>query len=542
MSAPAVGLDTNLVEKVGIHISAKNLPKLHTFNMTDPFAAIFVLDKKRNALVGSGVTETIKDSLNPKFTKLFNLDYLFEEAQEVIIQIYHNTGHQNLLDFERHELIGEFRFPLANLMCAPGQVITAALRNANKVGANLGEIEVRAEPIANTRDLFMVQFSASKLVNKEGFFSKSDPFLEISRMNEDGSYTSVWRSEHKDNTLNPAWTVAKIPMVGLCNGDIDRPLKIEIFDHERSGKHVFMGMVTTSVRGMLTSNNRPMPVIEPEKQQKKKGYVDSGTLTAGNAQIEYHPAFSDFIMGGLEISLSIGIDFTGSNGDPREPTSLHYLDPAQKTWNVYQQAIHSVATVLEPYDADKKYAVFGFGARVRAPDGTFTPAQHCFPVYGGGNEVTGIPGVMQAYSDCLHHVMLSGPTLLAPIINATCHNASMLGCTQERQKYHILLIITDGVVNDMDATKQAIIAASHQAVSIIIIGVGPADFKDMAVLDGDKERLTFAGQSAARDIVQFVAFTPGMAAGQLAEQVLAEIPRQALEYFEKNRILPNGRR
>jgi hypothetical protein len=298
--------------------------------MTDPFAAIFVLDKKRNALVGSGVTETIQDSLNPKFTKMFNLDYLFEEAQEVIVQIYHNTGHQNLLDFDRHELIGEVRFPLANLMCAPGQVITSVLRNANKVGANLGEIEIRAEPIANTRDLFMVQFSASKLVNKEGFFSKSDPFLEISRMNEDGSYTLVWRSDYKDSTLNPAWAVAKIPMVGLCNGDIDRPLKIEILDHERSGKHVFMGVVTTSVRGMLTSNNRPMPVIEPEKQQKKKGYVDSGTLTAGNAQIEYHPAFSDFVMGGLEISLSIGIDFTGSNGDPRDPSSLHYLDPAQK--------------------------------------------------------------------------------------------------------------------------------------------------------------------------------------------------------------------
>eukprot|EP01033_Poteriospumella_lacustris_P004544 gene4545-3249_t len=543
MSAPPVpGIDSRMVEKVGIHISAKNLPKLHTFNMTDPYAAIFLLDKKKNALIGSGVTEVVKDNLNPKFAKMFNVDYLFEEAQEVIVQIYHHTGHQNLLEFDRQELIGEYRFPLATLMCATGQVLHAALRNANKLGAQLGEIEIRAEPIANTRDLFVVEFSCNKLVNKEGFFSKSDPFLEISRMNEDGTHTMVWRSEHKDNTLNPRWALTKIPMVSLCNGDIDRPLKIDIYDHERSGKHVFMGTSSTSVRGMLSGGNRPIPVVEPEKQQKKKGYVDSGTLTAGNCQIEYHPAFTDFVMGGLEISLSIGIDFTGSNGDPREPTSLHYLDPSQKTWNVYQQAVHAVATVLEPYDTDKKYAVYGFGARIRAADGTFTPAQHCFPVYGGGNEVVGIPGVMQAYSDCLHHVMLSGPTLLAPIINATAHTAGTIGCTQERQRYHILLIITDGVVNDMDATKQAIIAASHQALSIIIIGVGPADFKDMAVLDGDKERLTFAGQAAVRDIVQFVAFTPGMAAGQLAEQVLAEIPRQALEYFERNRILPQGRR
>lgn len=37
-------------------------------------------------------------------------------------------------------------------------------------------------------------------------------------------------------------------------------------------------------------------------------------------------------------------------------------------------------------------------------------------------------------------------------------------------------------------------------------------------------------------------FTPDMPAGQLAEQVLAEIPRQALEHFERSRILPNTRK
>jgi hypothetical protein len=44
-------------------------------------------------------------------------------------------------------------------------------------------------------------------------------------------------------------------MVQLCNGDIDRPLKIEVFDHEKSGKHVPMGQVTacccTVVLGMV---------------------------------------------------------------------------------------------------------------------------------------------------------------------------------------------------------------------------------------------------------------------------------------------------
>jgi oligoribonuclease NrnB/cAMP/cGMP phosphodiesterase (DHH superfamily) len=43
----------------------------------------------------------------------------------------------------------------------------------------------------------------------------------------------------------------KIPMVQLCNGDIDRPLKIEVFDHEKSGKHVPMGQVTAAAGSVL---------------------------------------------------------------------------------------------------------------------------------------------------------------------------------------------------------------------------------------------------------------------------------------------------
>jgi hypothetical protein len=34
-----------------------------------------------------------------------------------------------------------------------------------------------------------------------------------------------------------------------------------------------------------------------------------------------------FLAGGCEISLIAAIDFTGSNGDPAEPSSLHYISP-----------------------------------------------------------------------------------------------------------------------------------------------------------------------------------------------------------------------
>ena len=49
----------------------------------------------------------------------------------------------------------------------------------------------------------------------------------------------------------------------------------------------------------------------------------------------------------------------------------------------------------------------------------------------------------------------------------------------------MLLILTDGVIHDMESTKTSLINSSHLPLSIIIVGVGNADFNNMEVLDGD---------------------------------------------------------
>lgn len=56
------------------------------------------------------------------------------------------------------------------------------------------------------------------------------------------------------------------------------------------------------------------------------------------------------------------------------------------------------------------------------------------------------------------------------------------------QQYYVLLLLTDGVLSDMEDTKAAIIKASRLPMSVIIVGVGQADFKDMNELDADEGR------------------------------------------------------
>ena len=50
-----------------------------------------------------------------------------------------------------------------------------------------------------------------------------------------------------------------------------------------------------------------------------------------------------------------------------------------------------------------------------------------------------------------------------------------------RVEYFVLLMITDGSINDFELTKQQIIKAARLPLSIIMVGVGGADFKGLVI-------------------------------------------------------------
>jgi hypothetical protein len=84
----------------------------------------------------------------------------------------------------------------------------------------------------------------------------------------------------------------------------------------------------------------------------------------------------------------------------------------------------------------------------------------------------------------------------------------------------------------MPETIQAIVNLSFLPCSIIIVGVGSANFDNMKKLDGDGAPLRDAqGKQVARDIVQFVEFNQCIKRGNLAEEVLKEVPAQLVSYM-----------
>ena len=50
----------------------------------------------------------------------------------------------------------------------------------------------------------------------------------------------------QDNA-NPDWPPVTMTSVKLCNGDYERPLKVEIWDFDDNGHHDFIGEFLTNV-------------------------------------------------------------------------------------------------------------------------------------------------------------------------------------------------------------------------------------------------------------------------------------------------------
>jgi hypothetical protein len=80
---------------------------------------------------------------------------------------------------------------LGQLMGADGNCISRPIRGGK---GNQGFCCVRAEEVASCAHQILLQLGGKGLKNQDGWFGKSDPFLVASRMNEDGSWTVVWKS------------------------------------------------------------------------------------------------------------------------------------------------------------------------------------------------------------------------------------------------------------------------------------------------------------------------------------------------------------
>ena len=261
----------------------------------------------------------------------------------------------------------------------------------------------------------------------------------------------------------------------------------------------------------ITINNMPFQIISRSKLTKNYTFVD-------------------YLLAGIQIGLTVAIDFTNSNGNPNDSSSLHFIHGDIP--NQYERAINACGTIVGYYDYDQLFPCFGFGAKINnIPMPIFNLNFQQDP------NINYIEGIIDAYHNSINNVQLWGPTNFAPIIREMNKIIKQQG---HQLKYHILMILTDGVIDDLDETINELVEGSFLPLSVIIIGIGNADFSNMVYLDADENPLVNSrGIRSARDLVQFVPFLKYESNPEnLAMEVLYEIPRQIVDYYDQNNIDP----
>eukprot|EP01080_Neovahlkampfia_damariscottae_P002551 gene2551-3513_t len=518
----------SLSTQVELTISCKDLIKLDLLSQSDPKVFIELKNKKTSQWQFIGQTETLKDAKNPTFEKKVKVQYFFEENQELHFRVVDSDSDQ---DTSKHQLIGDLYCTLGKIVGSRGSCITQPLINKENPSRKNGFISIQAEEISETSHIITLKLSCKNL-DKMDIIGKSDPYLVFEK-EKNGKFTEVFRTETIMKTLNPNFKSFELDTGKLCSNDFKKSFRVTCFDWDRLSDDELIGYFDITLEKLLKNGkDYRYDVVNPEKKKKNKKYQNSGLLIVDEIKVVKIPTFLDYLVGGQQISLIVAIDFTASNGNPSDPDSLHYMNVNQ--FNDYQKAIISVGNVLNYYDSDKKYPVFGFGGKVNSQ------LSHCFPCnfQPSQPEVFGVKGILDIYGYAINQVELFAPTLFSPLLKETNRIAE-----KYQDNYFVVLILTDGVINDMDATIEQIVKASYLPVSIVIIGIGDADFKNMDMLDSDNETLEVDGKKAERDVVQFVPFSKykNSSPDSLAEEVLKEIPKQFMNYVGKRNIVPMTR-
>ncbi len=439
------------------------------------------------------------------FATTFFFDYFFEKEQLI-----------------KYEILQEKEIVSTNEIFVSSFMSNRDFRIINKIiGSNkqyLGKIKLDLKVISKKNKLrnLISEFTEIKFEYTQS--DKDERFFILKNINDD----KIWRPSYKSSEFYLhnriyAFKNIKLETSILCESETQNIL-IEIYktkDNFPSGYAEF------------TLNNLNNQILIYEKLNSDKIL---GQIIISH---KYHSKkrFTDYLREGIDLNLNIAIDYTISNGKPNDKNSLHYANGEEA--NDYEKAIYSCGKIVAYYDKDQIFPVYGFGG---IPPGE-NESNDCFNInFTDSPNIKTIEEVISIYKQSLNQIAFKGPTRFAPVISKVMEEIKKeMKDYPEDNHYEILMILTDGIINDMPKTLELLVDCAELPLSVIIIGIGKANFDDMHILDGDEVKLTdHKGRVTKRDLVQFVEyekFKQKKGNEELAEEVLKEIPRQVEEYY-----------
>ncbi len=522
-----------------------------TGDTSDPLCVVYTKDNGAINWIEQGRTEIIANKTTGEFITKIYVKYKFEEACQIKFALYDcddsfKTNNSTRLDLERQDFLGSAE-------CDISIIVGMGIHTMTLQGVPKGEITVNMMPKPITNDIlhFYPQFVNLDIRSFSLFgccISGASVYMVIS-IKIDRDYIPIYRTDYVVTNGNGAFPMIDLEVSKL--GNLESPFRIELFRFDNPHS-VLIGYVDTTLDNMMRSERLDLTNKEAQRRSgsASKNSRNSGQIIFSEKQITPRPTFMDYINHGLQIGFQLVVDFTGSNGDPRIPGTLHHLAPVDHTspfythgfvsMSEYMKAFKMLYNVVHGYDSDGLIPFWGYGALIPTSNGAKINSWD-FAINGddANPSVHGMQGVMEAYKHALTNIELSGPTNFAPIIRKLT-TLKRTEISQGTIQFDIVTILTDGEISDMRDTINAIVDASDLPMVFLIVGIGNGQFVNMKYLDADGTVLqASSGKKALRDNVQFVKFNDYIDNPlKFSEEALAEIPTQLVDSMRILNKLP----
>ena len=490
----------HLYQEVELYISMNEVKNLNNYKVKVSICN----NRTLNQFEYIGETEVISgDSID--FGTIFTFNYFFEKQQILKLNILEN----NIQFYEMEVAVG-------NIMGSRNFLYSKKIEIGD---SEYGIIKLELKQKIKNSDINKISRFLIKVELNE--IKTGEYFILLKRKNKD----EKWRDCYKSKEFIPniyTLTQFQLNLSDLCN------FKSEFILIELHRNNEIEGCTQCSIENL--ENLKEIELLlnknlnSPEQIGKLKINYDS----------KEKKTFIEYLKGGLEINLNIAIDYTMSNDSPDNPNSLHYINNNQL--NDYEKAIISCGSIVAYYDRNQIFSCYGFGGYLKDQK----KVSHCFNInFQESPDIYLIENVIKAYKDSFNKVSLYGPTFFAPIIKQVRDNLIIrLNDPTKHNHYEILMILTDGTMNDIDKTIKILNNCESLPLSIIIVGIGQADFSIMKPLDdGEKTSIDNNGRVIKRDFIKFVEyeeFKNRLYSGnnnELSEEILGEIPRQIEDYY-----------
>ena len=329
-----------------------------------------------------GRTEVIYKNAHPQYTKTFTLNYEYGSECYFYVQVYrydNNNEDDDDDDNNNKKKRKEKPFSFGNAVYEIGDILGSRNNTKAKRLPQGGVVFCRLEPIrTETQNLvFRFRFTADDLDVSGGgkrrpslqsmLRSAPDTILQISKKHQHDAWVAVYRSSPVEESYDPTWDTGELNLECLCNGDLDRPIRLSVLLRQRNtNKDTSAAQCETTPRAILNTQ-RDYNEDDVEREQTKHGFrlqkkttiqtskqkqvgwlrvvlaqiidkekeiiveqdtderfydkcddasilVDLASLPSAMAA-PTTASFQDFVEAGYRLDFGVAIDFTSSNGE-----------------------------------------------------------------------------------------------------------------------------------------------------------------------------------------------------------------------------------